>query len=45
MPVRVECRDRVLTIIQSRFGSRNAIDADHADALYDAFLAFEGDEY
>lgn len=44
MPIRVERRDRVLTIIQSRFGSRNAIDADHADALYDAFLAFEVDE-
>ncbi len=44
MPVRVERRDRVLTIIQSRIEARNAIDPDHADALYNAFLAFEADE-
>lgn len=44
MPVRVEHRDRVLTIIQSRFDARNAIDPDHADALNNAFLAFEADE-
>ena len=44
MPIRVERQDRVLTIIQSRIESRNAIDPDHADALNDAFLAFDADE-
>ncbi len=44
MPIRVERQDRVLTIIQSRIELRNAIDPDHADALNDAFLAFDADE-
>ena len=44
MPVRVERNNRVLTIIQSRVEARNAIDPEHADALYDAFLAFDADE-
>lgn len=44
MPIRVERCDRVLTIIQSRAELRNAVDPDHADALNDAFLAFEADE-
>jgi enoyl-CoA hydratase len=44
MPVRVERRDRVLTVIQSRVDVRNAVDPDHADALFDAFVAFDNDE-
>ncbi|QOZ32806.1 crotonase/enoyl-CoA hydratase family protein [Bradyrhizobium sp. CCBAU 53421] len=44
MTVRIERRDRVLTVIQSRPDVRNAVDPDHADALYDAFVAFEADE-
>jgi enoyl-CoA hydratase len=44
MPVRIEHSDRVLTIIHSRPEVRNAVDPDHADALYDAFLAFDTDE-
>jgi enoyl-CoA hydratase len=44
MPVRVERKDRVLTVILSRPDVRNAVDPDHADALYDTFVAFDGDE-
>lgn len=44
MPVRIERCDRVVTIIQSRPESRNAVDPDHADALQDAFLAFDADD-
>jgi enoyl-CoA hydratase len=44
MPVRVERRDRVLTVIHSRAEVRNAVDPDHAEALYDAFVAFDTDE-
>jgi enoyl-CoA hydratase len=44
MSVRVERRDRVLTVIQSRAEVRNAVDPDHADALHDAFLAFDNDD-
>jgi enoyl-CoA hydratase len=44
MPVRVERSDRVLTVIQSRFEARNAVDPDHAEALYQAFAAFDADE-
>ena len=44
MPVRVECRDRVLTVIHSRPEARNAVDPAHAQALYEAFVAFDGDE-
>lgn len=43
MAVRVERRDRVLTVILSRAEVRNAVDPDHADALHDAFLAFDND--
>jgi enoyl-CoA hydratase len=44
MPVRVERRDRVLTVIHSRPEVRNAVDPAHAQALYEAFIAFDGDE-
>jgi enoyl-CoA hydratase len=44
MPVRVERRDRVLTIIHSRPEARNAVDPEHAEALYHAFLAFDSDD-
>jgi len=44
MPVRVERRDRVLTVIHSRPEARNAVDPTHAQALYEAFIAFDGDE-
>jgi len=44
MPVRVERNDRVLTVIHSRPEARNAVDPEHAEALYDAFLGFEKDD-
>jgi enoyl-CoA hydratase len=44
MPVRVERLDRVLTVIHSRPEARNAVDPEHAEALYHAFLAFDGDD-
>jgi enoyl-CoA hydratase len=44
VPVHVERRDRVLTVIHSRAEVRNAVDPNHADALYDAFAAFDTDE-
>jgi enoyl-CoA hydratase len=44
MPVRIEHNDRVLTVIQSRPEVRNAVDPEHADALFDAFVAFDADE-
>ena len=44
MPVRVERADRVLTVIHSRAEVRNAVDPEHAQALYEAFLAFDADE-
>lgn len=44
MPVRIERRDRVLTVINSQAEVRNAVDPKHADALYDAFVAFDSDE-
>lgn len=44
MPVRIERRDRILTVILSRPEVRNAVDPDHADALHDAFVAFDTDE-
>ena len=34
MPVRIERRDRVLTVIHSRAEMRNAVDPEHAEALY-----------
>ena len=40
MPVRVERRDRVLTVIHSRPAARNAVDPAHGQALYEAFVAF-----
>jgi enoyl-CoA hydratase len=44
MPVRIERMDRVATIVLSRPEVRNAIDPAHADALYDAFQAFDADD-
>jgi len=44
MPVRVERRDRVLTVILSRAAARNAVDPEHAQLLYEAFVAFDRDE-
>jgi enoyl-CoA hydratase len=44
MPVRVERRDRVLTVIHSRPEVRNAVDPEHAEAMYHAFLAFDSDD-
>ena len=34
----------MLTIIHSRPEVRNAVDAEHAEALYEAFMAFDADE-
>src|SRR5215831_649625 len=44
MPVRVERSESVLTVILSRAEARNAVDPEHADALYDAFVSFDTDE-
>lgn len=44
MAIRIERAGRVITIIQSRPDVRNAVDPEHADALYEAFLAFDQDE-
>ena len=44
MPVRVERRGRVLTVIHSRPEARNAVAPEHAQALYEAFVAFNSDE-
>ena len=44
MAVRVERRDRVLTVVHSRPEARNAVDPEHAEALYEAFLAFDRDD-
>jgi enoyl-CoA hydratase len=44
MPVRIERSNRVVTVIHSRPELRNAVDPEHADALYEAFLAFDADE-
>lgn len=43
MPVRIERSNRVLTVIHSRAEARNAVDPEHAEALYRAFLAFDAD--
>lgn len=43
MPVRVERCDRVLTVIHSRAEARNAVDPEHAQALFEAFVAFDTD--
>jgi enoyl-CoA hydratase len=44
MPARIERCDRVLTVIHSRIEVRNAVNPDHADALHEAFVAFDTDE-
>lgn len=44
MTVRIEKKGAVWTVIHSRPEARNAMDSDSADALHDAFLAFERDE-
>jgi enoyl-CoA hydratase len=44
MPVRVERSSRVLTVIHSRPEVRNAVDPEHAEALYEAFLVFDKDD-
>jgi enoyl-CoA hydratase len=44
MPVRVERSNRVLTVVHSRPDARNAVDPEHAEALYQAFLAFDQDD-
>jgi len=44
MPVRVERHNRVLTVVHSRPAARNAVDPEHAEALYQAFLAFDSDD-
>src|SRR5215831_703577 len=44
MPVRVERLDRVLTVVHARPAARNAVDPEHAEALYQAFLAFDSDD-
>src|SRR6516165_1110490 len=44
MPVRFERHDRVLTVVHSRPAARNAVDPEHAEALYEAFLAFDKDD-
>jgi enoyl-CoA hydratase len=44
MPIRTERRGRVLTVINARPEVRNAVDPEHADALYDAFVGFDADE-
>lgn len=43
MSIRIERNGRVLTIINSRPEVKNAVDPDHADALHEAFLAFDSD--
>src|SRR6201984_879218 len=44
MPVRVEKQGHVTTVILHRPEVRNAVDRVHADALADAFRAFEADD-
>jgi enoyl-CoA hydratase len=44
MPVRVEKQGPVTTVILSRPEVRNAVDRAHAEALADAFRAFEADD-
>jgi enoyl-CoA hydratase len=44
MSVRVERFGPVTTVILDRPEARNAVDRDHADALADAFRAFDADE-
>ena len=44
MAVRTERSNRVLTVIHSRPEVRNAVDPEHAEALYQAFVAFDADD-
>ena len=44
MTVRLERDGHVTTVIHSRPEARNAMDPESADALVDAFLAFEADD-
>ena len=44
MAVRVEKNEHVTTVVHSRPKARNAMDPDSANALVDAFLAFEADD-
>ena len=44
MTVRLERNEHVTTVIHSRPEARNAMDPESADALVDAFLAFEADD-
>ncbi len=44
MSIRIERRERVLTIILSRSEVRNAVDPEHAEALYAAVMAFDDDD-
>ena len=44
MTVRIEMSGPVWTVIHSRPEARNAMDADSAKALYEAFLEFENDD-
>jgi enoyl-CoA hydratase len=44
MTIRVERQGRVLTVIHSRIEARNAMDPASADALVEAFLAFDADD-
>ncbi len=44
MSVRIEKTDNVWTIIHSRPQARNAMDPDSAEALVDAFIAFDRDD-
>jgi enoyl-CoA hydratase len=41
MPVRIEHRDHVTTVIMDRVDARNAVDEPTAEALMQAFVAFE----
>src|SRR5688572_20875480 len=43
MSVRIEKKGKVWTVIHSRHEARNAMDPESADALVDAFLAFDSD--
>jgi enoyl-CoA hydratase len=44
VPVRIERSNRILTVIHSRPQVRNAVDPEHAEALHEAFVAFDSDE-
>ncbi len=43
MPVRIEKADHLWTVVMARPQVRNAVDRVHAEALCEAFLAFEAD--